>query len=234
MKESLPYLLSMMDELGGPLPTTTIRSAGRTRWTRRCNGPSRSPRTSAARATAWSSRGRPASSDKGGVRSQFCHVIDIVPTILRGRRDHAARRDQRREAEADRGHQPGLHVRQRQGPDAAHRRNTSSWSATAAIYKDGWMASTTPLRLPWVTTGRTPVPTISSGSCTTSTRTSARRNNLAAQESRQAEGTAGRLRRRGEEVQRLSARLLVRRALRPRHPSEPDARADGVHLLSRE
>ena len=42
-------------------PTTTTRSAGRTRWTRPTSGPSRSPRTGAARATARSSTGRTAS-----------------------------------------------------------------------------------------------------------------------------------------------------------------------------
>ena len=48
-----------------------------------------------------------------------------------------------------------------------------------AIYKDGWMASTTPLRLPWVTIGyRNPTLTTSSGSCTTSTKTSVRRTTL--------------------------------------------------------
>ena len=44
-----------------PRPTTTTRSAGRTRWTRRISGPSRSPRTGAARATARSSTGPTAS-----------------------------------------------------------------------------------------------------------------------------------------------------------------------------
>ena len=42
-------------------PTTTMRSAGPTRWTRRISGPSRSPRTGAARATARSCTGRTAS-----------------------------------------------------------------------------------------------------------------------------------------------------------------------------
>ena len=42
-------------------PTTTTRSAGRTRWTRLTSGPSRSPRTGAAPATAPSCTGRTAS-----------------------------------------------------------------------------------------------------------------------------------------------------------------------------
>ena len=48
-------------------PTTTTRSAGRTRWTRRTSGPSRSPRTGAAPATAPSCTGRTAS--RPGARS---------------------------------------------------------------------------------------------------------------------------------------------------------------------
>jgi len=45
-------------------PTTTTRSAGRTRWTRRISGPSRSPRTGAAPVTARSCTG-PAASVRG-------------------------------------------------------------------------------------------------------------------------------------------------------------------------
>ena len=63
-------------------PTTTTPSAGRTRWTRRTSGRSRSPRTGAAPATARSSTGRRASRRKGEVRSQFHHVIDVAPTVL--------------------------------------------------------------------------------------------------------------------------------------------------------
>ena len=54
--------MERLDKLGGPgVRTTTTRSAGRTRWTRPINGPSRSPRTGAARATARSCTGRTAS-----------------------------------------------------------------------------------------------------------------------------------------------------------------------------
>ena len=67
----------------------TTPSAGRGPVTRRSSGPSRSPRTSAARATAWSSPGRRIT-DAGGMRSQFHHVIDIVPTHPRGRRHRRA------------------------------------------------------------------------------------------------------------------------------------------------
>ena len=46
------------------------------------SGPSRWPRTGAAPATAPSCTGRTAIEEKGGLRSQFSHVIDVAPTIL--------------------------------------------------------------------------------------------------------------------------------------------------------
>ena len=50
--------------------------------TRRSSGASRSPRTSAARANpmvvSWPERIK----DRGGLRTQFTHVIDVAPTIL--------------------------------------------------------------------------------------------------------------------------------------------------------
>ena len=46
------------------------------------SGPSRLPRILEASAKAWPSRGRSRITDKGGIRNQFHHVIDIVPTIL--------------------------------------------------------------------------------------------------------------------------------------------------------
>ena len=43
-------------------------------------------------AVSWPARIR----DRGGVRAQFHHVIDIAPTIYEAIGDHAARRAQRR------------------------------------------------------------------------------------------------------------------------------------------
>ena len=62
--------------------TTTTRSAGRTRWTRPTSGPSRSPRTGAAPATARSSTGPNGFTAAGEVRAQFSHVIDVAATVL--------------------------------------------------------------------------------------------------------------------------------------------------------
>ena len=88
--------------------------------------------------------------DKGGLRSQFCHVIDIVPTIY----------------EAAKITPPDVLYGVQQKPiegvslvytfddaNAPTRHGTQYFEMVGnrAIYKNGWMASTTPLRLPWVT-----------------------------------------------------------------------------------
>ena len=64
-----------------------------------------------------------------------------------------------------------------------------------AIYKEGWMASTTPLRLPWVTTGSEPNPDDFKWELYNVNEDFSQANNLAGEESCQAQGTSGRLRR---------------------------------------
>ena len=52
--------------------------------------------------------------DPGGIRRQFHHVIDIVPTILEATGIPAPDDDRRHQAGADRRHEPGLHLGQGQ------------------------------------------------------------------------------------------------------------------------
>lgn len=95
--------------------------------------------------------------DKGGVRHQFHHVIDIVPTIL----------------EAAGVSQPNLVDGIKQSPiegvsmmytfdkknaDAPSTRKTQYFEmfADRALYHDGWIASTKVLRPPWVTIAKLP------------------------------------------------------------------------------
>jgi arylsulfatase A-like enzyme len=59
--ETPEYLAANIDKLGTPRDTTITRSAGRTPWTPRISGPSRSPPTGAGPATPPSSTGRAAS-----------------------------------------------------------------------------------------------------------------------------------------------------------------------------
>ena len=58
--------------------------------------------------------------DKGGIRTQFYPVIDIMPTHPRSRRRARADEHQRRRAEAHRRREHGLYVRRREGAVEAH------------------------------------------------------------------------------------------------------------------
>jgi arylsulfatase len=157
VQESLPYLLSMMDELGGP-KTYNHYPVG---WAHAMDAPMQWTKQVASHfggtrngmVISWPARIK----DKGGLRSQFCHVIDIVPTIY-----EAA------------GITPptvmdGVNQKPLEGvslvytfdnPNAPTRHTSQYFELVGnrAMYKDGWMASTTPLRLPWVTVGQEPNP----------------------------------------------------------------------------
>jgi len=95
--------------------------------------------------------------DKGGLRSQFCHVIDIVPTIYEAAGITPP-------TEMDGVKQKPLEgvslVYTFDSPKAPPRHTSQYFELVGnrAMYKDGWMASTTPLRLPWVTVGQEPNP----------------------------------------------------------------------------
>jgi arylsulfatase len=81
VQESLPYLLSMIDELGGPR-TYNHYPVG---WAHAMDAPMQWTKQVASHfggsrngmVISWPARIK----DKGGLRSQFSHVIDIVPTI---------------------------------------------------------------------------------------------------------------------------------------------------------
>jgi arylsulfatase len=155
--ESLPYLLSMMNQLGGPL-TYNHYPVG---WAHAMDSPMQWTKQIASHfggtrnglVISWPAR----ITDKGGLRPQFCHVIDIVPTIY----------------EATEIKPPVIMDGVKQKPlDGAslvytfknanaptrHPVQYFEMFGNRAIYKDGWMASTTPLRLPWVTVGFEPNP----------------------------------------------------------------------------
>jgi arylsulfatase len=155
--ESLPFLLSMIDELGGPLTYNhypvgwALAMDTPMQWTKQIASHFGGSRNGMV--ISWPARIK----DKGGLRSQFCHVIDIVPTIY----------------EAAKITPPDVLNGVKQKPldgislvytfdnaTAPTRHGTQYFEmlGNRAIYKDGWMASTTPLRLPWVTIGYEPNP----------------------------------------------------------------------------
>jgi arylsulfatase A-like enzyme len=149
--ESLPYLVSMIDELGGPLCYNHYAVG----WAHAMDTPMQWTKQVASHfggtrngmVMSWPARIK----DKGGLRSQFCHLIDIVPTIY----------------EAVGVKAPDVLNGVKQKPiegtslvysfdkaKAPTRRPVQYFELVGnrAIYDHGWMACTTPLRLPWMTT----------------------------------------------------------------------------------
>jgi arylsulfatase A-like enzyme len=150
--ESLPFLLSQIDVLGSEMTYNhypvgwALAMDTPMQWTKQVA--SHFGGTRNGMVISWPAKIK----DKGGLRSQFCHVIDIVPTIY----------------EAVGVAQPAVVNGATQNPvegvslvytfdqpkaPTKHPVQYFELVGNRAIYKDGWMASTTPLRLPWVTSG---------------------------------------------------------------------------------
>ncbi|MFN8624756.1 MAG: arylsulfatase [Candidatus Binatia bacterium] len=148
--ESQAWLLQMLDEMGGP----NTRENYPIGWAWAMSTPfpwfkqyaSHLGGTRNGMVISWPAR----IESTGGLRSQFHHLIDIMPTIL----------------EAAGVPQPAVvnGVRQQpidgvslaytfDTPDAADRHVTQYFEmmGNRAIYDHGWLASTTPKRLPWAT-----------------------------------------------------------------------------------
>ena len=114
-------------------PTTTTRSAGRTPWTPRTSGPSRSPPTSAAPATARSCTGPSGIAAQGrGALASSHHVIDVAPTVLEAAGLPEPVSVNGVQQMPLHGRQHGLLLRRRATRPSATRRSTSRCSATAA------------------------------------------------------------------------------------------------------
>jgi arylsulfatase A-like enzyme len=150
--EDLPYLLSMIDKLGGPetynhYPVGWAHAMDSPmQWTKQVASHFGGTRNGAV--ISWPKRIKA----KGELRSQFHHIIDIVPTIL-----EAAEVPMPAEI-------GGVKQKPLEGvsmvytfDDAkAKDRHTTQYFelvGNRGIYHDGWMACTTPLRLPWVILG---------------------------------------------------------------------------------
>jgi len=146
--EDLPFLLSMMDELGGPKGYNHMPAGwawgfdSPFQWTKQVA--SHFGGTRNGMVISWPARIK----DKGGIRTQFHHVIDVTPTIY----------------EAVGVTPPAILGGVSQKPiegvsmlyaiddaKAPSTRKTQYFEmlGNRALYSDGWIASTTPKRLPW-------------------------------------------------------------------------------------
>jgi arylsulfatase len=151
-KEDITFLLSMIDELGGPkgynhYPVGWAHAMDSPmQWTKQVASHFGGTRNGLV--ISWPARIK----DAGGLRSQFCHVIDIVPTIYEAVGVTAP------------DVMDGVAQKPVEGVSLVYSFDNAKASTqhpvqyfelvgNRAIYKDGWMACTSPLRLPWLTRG---------------------------------------------------------------------------------
>jgi arylsulfatase len=151
--ESLDYLRSIMDDLGGPMAYNHYPVA----WAHALDTPFQWTKQVASHfggtrnglVISWPKR----ITDKGGIRSQFHHVIDIVPTILE---TTGIQFPKMLNGVAQKPIE-GVSMAYSFGNVSAPSTRTTQYFemlGNRAIYHDGWMAATTPLRLPWVFSGK--------------------------------------------------------------------------------
>jgi arylsulfatase len=95
--------------------------------------------------------------DGGGIRNQFHHVIDIVPTILEVTGIPAPVMVNGIAQKPIEGVSMAYSF-EKANADVPSRHNTQYFEMAGmrAIYHDGWVAATTPFRAPWDITGPTP------------------------------------------------------------------------------
>ena len=149
VEEDTTYLLSRLDELGGP------KSFGNypVGWAWAMNTPfpwakqvaSHLGGTRNAMVASWPGH----VSDGGKLRSQFGHVVDIMPTILEAAGIPAPTMVDGVAQQPLNGVSLAYSFAAPQAPER-HMRQYFELMGNRAIYSDGWMASTTPRRLPWV------------------------------------------------------------------------------------
>ena len=94
---------------------------------------------------------------RGEIRSQFQHVTDVVPTILEAAGIEAPTMLNGHAQMPLEGVSMGYTFDDAKAP-TRHGTQYFEIVANRGLYNDGWMASTTPLRLPWVVQGVEPNP----------------------------------------------------------------------------
>ena len=148
MKEDPAWLLSQMDRMGGP-DSYQVFPVG---WSWATNAPfqwtkqagSHLGGTRNGMVLSWPARIR----DKGGIRTQFTHVNDVMPTILEA--VGVAVPDVVNGVAQQR--IDGVSFQYSFDAARAPERKTRQYfelTGNRAMYENGWMASTTPGRLPW-------------------------------------------------------------------------------------
>jgi arylsulfatase len=148
VEETLPYLLSIMDDLGGPL-TYNHYPVG---WAHAMDTPFQWTKQVASHfggtrnglVISWPDRIK----QIGEVRSQFSSVIDIVPTILEAAGIKAPTVINGVKQTPIEGFSMIFSFDDANAP-AHHNSQYFELMGNRGIYEDGWMANTSPLKLPW-------------------------------------------------------------------------------------
>jgi arylsulfatase A-like enzyme len=155
--ESLEFLVSMMDQLGSdrtynhyPIGWAHAMDAP-FQWTKQVASHFGGTRNGLV--INWPKRIKPG----GDIRSQFHHVIDVVPTILEAAGVQAPLLLNGTPQKPLEGVSMGYTFDDAKAP-TRHTTQYFEMTANRAIYHDGWIASTTPARLPWETIGTAPDP----------------------------------------------------------------------------
>ncbi|MEW6352395.1 MAG: arylsulfatase [Thermodesulfobacteriota bacterium] len=92
--------------------------------------------------------------DKGGIRNQFHHVIDIVPTVLEAAGIHAPELvDGIKQSPIEGVSMMYTFDKNNENAPSTHKTQYFEMFGDHAIYHDGWIASTKVIRPPWVTFG---------------------------------------------------------------------------------
>lgn len=146
--EDLPYLLSMIDELGGPKTYNHMPAAwawafdAPFQWTKQVA--SHFGGTRNGMVISWPERIKAG----GGIRPQFHHVIDIVPTIYEVLGIHPPATLNGVAQKPIEGVSMAYAIDDAAAP-STHKTQYFEMLGNRALYSDGWIASTTPKRLPW-------------------------------------------------------------------------------------
>ena len=173
--------------------------------------------------------------DAGGIRRQFHHVIDIVPTILEATGIPAPDTINGIKQLPIEGVSMA-YTWDKANANAPTRHTTQYFEmlGNRAIYHDGWVACTTPVTLPWELSTKPP-PDVITGykwELYNVDGGSHPEQRPGRQDAGQAQAAAEPLLPRGGEVQRAAARQHDARALELAE-AEPDGGANDVHLLGR-
>ena len=158
MREDTPWLLSQMAEMGGPR-SYQIYPAG---WAWAMNTPfqwvkqvgSHLGGTRNGMIVSWPAR----ITNGGGIRTQFTHVNDIMPTILEATGIAMPSAVNGVTQQRVDGVSMAYSFANANAPER-HTRQYFEMVGNRAIYDNGWLANTVPGRLPWVIGGSGGLPT---------------------------------------------------------------------------